>query len=277
MDGPGCTYVDGVWSAPEHATVPVDDRAFLYGDGVFESLRTRDGTAVRLDAHLARLAAGAATLGIVRVPPRAALTEIVVETIERAGLPDAYVRITLTRGSATGFDPTVAAAPRLVVSARALPQRPRAGGMSLALLDPGPIPADPPPGVKATGAFLRHTLGRLRARAAGADDGLWRDPEANVTEATTSNVFAVSGGVLHTPPPAVCLPGITRGAVLWAAQGEGMATATDPLPTETVLAADEVFLTNSVGGVQAVTMIGTTELTPGPVTRRFAEIVAEIV
>lgn len=277
MDGPGCAYIDGVWTTPEHATVPVHDRGFLYGDGVFESLRTRAGAPVRLDAHLTRLRTGAATLGIGPVPARTTLAEIVVEAVERAGLPDAYVRITVTRGASTGFDPAASGAPHVVVTALALPRRPRPEGAVLALLAPGPIPVDPPPDVKATGAFLRHTLGRLRAHAAGADDGVWRDPDANVTEATTSNVFAVTGGVLRTPPPSVCLPGITRGDVLWAAQAEGMTTSTDPLPTEVVLAADEVFLTNSVGGVQPVTRIGSTVLAAGPVTRRLAEIAAEIV
>lgn len=277
MDGRGCAYVGGMWSAPDAATVPVHDRAFLYGDGVFESLRTRGGVPARLDAHLARLGAGAAALGIEGVPDQDALAHVVRQGIERAGLPDAYLRITLSRGVASGFDPAGSGPPGLVVTVLALPPPPPAGGVHLALLDPGPIPTDPPPGVKATGAFLRHTLGRLRARSAGADDGLWRDPDANVTEATTSNVFAVTGDILRTPPAAVCLPGITRADVLRLAEAEGMATVTDALPTEALLGADEVFLTNSVAGVQPVTRIGTTDFAVGPATGRFAGAVAEIV
>lgn len=278
MDQQGSAYVNGVWSAPDDASVPVHDRGFLYGDGVFESLRTRDGIPVHLDAHLTRLGTGATALGIERVPDQAALADVVRQGVERAGLPDAYVRITLTRGGPPGFDPAGGGGPPgLVVTVLALPPRPHAGGARLALLEPAPVPADPPPGVKATGAFLRHTLGRLRARAAGADDGLWRDPDANVTEATTSNVFAVTDDVLHTPPATVCLPGITRGDVLRLAEAEAMTTITDPLPTAALLAADEVFLTNSVAGVQGVQRVGTTDFAIGPVTRRFAEIVAEIV
>lgn len=275
--GRGCVYVDGVWSGPDAAVVPASDRGFLYGDGVFESLRTRDGVPVRLAAHLDRLRAGAAAVGIEAGPAPGEIATVVAEAVDRGGIADAYVRVTLTRGSTGGFDPAGAGPPRLVVSVAGLPPPPPPGGVSLALLPPGPLPEHPPPHVKATAGFMRHTLGRIRAHHAGHDDALWREPGGDVTESTSSNVFAVTSGVVHTPPTGVCLPGITRADVLDAARDAGLATSEAPLSTATLLGADEVFLTNSVAGVVAVRAVAAAAFIPGPVTRALAAAVAEVV
>lgn len=272
-----CVYVDGEWSSQPDASVPAHDRGFLFGDGVFESLRTRGGAPVRLHAHLERLAAGAAELGIEHVPDPARIEAVVHEALERAGTPDAYVRVTVTRGAAGGFDPSDAGDPRLVVSVAELTTPRAAAGVTLALLPPGPVPEHPPPHVKATGAFLRHTIGRRRARQAGYDDGVWRDADANVTEATSSNVFAVFGRLVRTPPEEVCLPGVTRADVLAAARAAGLATSTAPLATADLLDADEVFLTSSVAGVVAARRVAGVDLEPGPVTRRLAAEIEAIV
>lgn len=274
--GRGCVYVDGTWSAQGEAVVPITDRGFLYGDGVFESLRTRDGVPVRLAAHLDRLSAGAAAVGFDGVPAAEEVGAVVAEALERGGIADAYVRVTLTRGSTGGFDPVGAGPARLVVSVADLPRAPSAAGISLALLAPSPLPEHPPPQVKATAGFMRHTLGRARARRAGCDDALWRDPAGHVTEATAANVFAVSARLVHTPPTSVCLPGITRADVLDAARDAGLATSVAPLSTEALLGADEVFLTSSVAGVVAVRAVAGTALSPGPVTRALADAIAEV-
>lgn len=273
----GCVYVDGRWYAQGEPALPAEDRGFLFGDGVFESLRARDGVPVRLGAHLDRLASSAAAVGIEAIPPREAVADIAREAVERAGLADAYLRITLTRGASGGFDPEGASPPRLVVSALPPPPPPPATGVSAALLPPSALPDHPPPQVKATAGFLRQTLGRRKARAAGYDDAIWRDPAANVTEATSSNVFAVTGALVRTPPESVCLPGITRAAVLEAARSLGFATSVAPLPTDALLVADEVFLTNAVAGVVAVRQVAGVSLVPGPVTRELAGVIAEIV
>lgn len=271
----GCVHVDGMWFAHDEPSLPASDRGFLFGDGVFESLRARDGVPVRLDAHLDRLAASAAAVGIDDAPPAATIAEVTREAVDRAGIADAYVRITLTRGASGGFDPEGAATPRLVVSALEPPPPPPAGGVSVALMPPSALPDHPPPQVKATAGFLRQTLGRRKARAAGYDDAVWRDPEANVTEATSSNVFTVTGSLVQTPPESVCLPGITRAAVLAAARRLGLPTSTAPLSTDALLVADEVFLTNSVAGVVAVRRVSGVDLAPGPVAHDLAGVLAE--
>lgn len=277
MDGPApsSVHVDGSWFTPGEPAIPADDRGFLYGDGVFESLRARGGEPVHLDAHLERLAASAAAVGIEGVPARAAIADTAREAVRRCGVDDAYVRITLTRGASGAFDPERAGAARLVVVALAPPPPPPAGGVTVALLPPAPLPDMPPPQVKSTAGFLRQTLGRRRARTAGFDDAVWRDPDANVTEATSSNVFAVKGARVHTPPATVCLPGITRAVVLRAARALGLATSTAPMPTRDLLAADEVFITNSVAGVVPVRRVAGVDFEPGPVTRELAEVSAE--
>jgi len=277
---PGCVCVDGVFSAPLDAAVPACDRGFLYGDAVFESMRTRDGAPVRLDAHLDRLALGCDVLGITGAPSRSALGALVRETVACSGLEDAYVRVAVTRGQGDGVGPSAAGPPLVVIWALRMPPRPRPDGVDVALLAPEPVPTAPPVTVKSAN-FLRAVMARREAAAKGCDDALYRDDGGCVTEATTSNLFVVAGSCLRTPPERVCLAGITRSDVLAGAASLGLVADERPLGPEDLFSADEVFLTNSVAGAFAVRSVGgrpvgRTERRPGPVTAAVGEMLARL-
>ncbi len=272
----GCIYLNGTFLAPGEARVSVFDRGFLYGDGVFESLRTYGGVPFRLDAHLTRLASALDEVGIVGVPAPKQLQGIVAETLARAGLPDAYLRITVTRGTQFegGPAPRDGLAPTVVVVALPLHGYPAAAyerGVTAVLLWPRAVADRPAPAVKSL-SFQRGVLGKQQVVSRGAHEGFYLDGSGHVTEGTTSNVFAVQGGALRTPPREVCLDGVTRREVLAIARDRGLPAAEAPVTIESLHAADEVFVTNSLAELLPVVEIEGRPVgagLPGPIWRQL--------
>lgn len=252
------------------------DRGFLYGDGVFETLRTYGGTPFRLDAHLARLGDALAEVGITGAPGPAELGRIVAETLARAELPEAYLRITVTRGEQIegGPEPRLDVQPTVVVTALPLRQYPAVAyerGVSVVVLWPRNVADRPAPGVKST-SFQRGVLGRRQVASRSAQDGLYLDGCGNVTEGTVSNVFVVEHGALRTPPREVCLAGVTRAEVLAIARGRGLAVVEAPVPVDLLHRAEEVFLTNSLAELLPVVEIEGRPVgsgCPGPIWRQL--------
>ncbi len=244
--------------APEDATVSVFDRGFLFGDDVFETLRTAGGRPVAWIPHLARLRRSAAVLGIAVPWSDAELRAIVDATHAATGNPDSVVRLVVTRGRGPMMlDPRRVADPLLVVYALplALPGeddyvrglRARIVGVAR----PGARTLDPQ--VKA-GNYLPNIQALREALAAGDDDAILLGESGAVAEGPTSNVFAVVGGAVVTPPIAEgILAGITRAIVLELAADLGAAERR--LWPDDLRAADEVFLTSSVRGPIAVTTL----------------------
>lgn len=256
------------------ATVRVFDHGFLYGDGIFETMRLYRGTPFRLCAHLERLARGAATLELPHPPSTAALTAAVADTIKQAQLDDGQLRITVTRGEWPGtFDPSACKQSTVVIAALplAIRRQSHAAGLTVVTVGARNPNSDPPPTVKST-SFQGAVLGRLRAQQAGADEGLWTDADTNVTESTTANVFAVISGCLRTPPAKVCLPGITRQVVLDLATETDLDVVVAPLSLDDLVQADEAFLTSSLAEIVPIRSIDGASIgscVPGPWTERL--------
>jgi branched-chain amino acid aminotransferase len=248
-DSPGRISIDGELHAPGSALVPYSDYGFLYGDGVFETLRTYGGRPFRLPAHLARLEEGLATVEIQGAPPTAELSRWFQAALDEARLPEAYCRITVTRGKSAGrLDPANCGKPTVVIAV--LPLRAPAAsvwrdGLHAVLLWPRARGDRPPPSVKST-SFQRTVLARLELARKKAGEGLFLDEEGHVTEGSVSNVFACFGRALITPPPDVCLRGVTRAEVLSIARAEGLAVSEEPLLPARLWEADEVFVTSSL-------------------------------
>jgi len=271
--------VDGVVAPLAEAKVSVLDRGFLYGDSVFETLRTYRGSPFALDRHLARLERSA-SLAYIELPlPLADLAREVREAIALAGNAESYVRVMLTRGRGElGLDPGLAGrATRVVIVA----------------------PLEPPPGVvyergidavtfatrrfadgtDAAGAkignYLVSVLAMRRARAAGAGEALIVDGRGAVVEGATSNVFFVAEAALVTPPEADgILPGITRAVVLDVARARSMPVTFRSPRLEELPAFDEVFVTSSIRELVAVVRIDGRPVgagTPGEMYRRVLE------
>jgi branched-chain amino acid aminotransferase len=272
-------WLDGKIVDGSEARIPVTDHGFLYGDGVFEGIRVLAGRVYRLDDHLARLDASARAVGMSldAVGGRGALGEIVRETLRAFDADDAYVRLIVSRGEgALGVDPTTCPIPRVVCIAAALrlyPEELLARGLDLVTSRWRRPSADVlDPGVKSMN-YLNNALAKLDARRQGADEALLLNAAGLVAEASVANVFAVSGGLLRTPPPSDgALAGLTRAGVLAIAADEGLATEERSLRRVDLLGADEVFLTGSGAGIVPVRSLDGEPVgpgRPGPVTERI--------
>jgi branched-chain amino acid aminotransferase len=276
----GCVSVNGRLCEPAEAAVSAFDAGFLLGDGLFESLRATDGVPYLLERHLRRLCAAAAALEFAHVPSPEALAEQVLRTVRRAALPHAYVRVTVTRGTGgVGLAPP-AGAPTVVVAV--LPAQPlaEAGSVIAATLlwcGREPQPGDARLGFELTGrprpedthlstspwravaakstSWQPAVLARRRVEALGADEGLYVAADGHVLEGVSSNVFAVAGGRLLTPPASQCLPGVTRARVIELARDHGAPVLEAPLGLDALREAEEVFVTNAVLGLRAVASV----------------------
>jgi len=254
--------------APEHATISIFDRGFLFGDGVFEVFRTWDETAIDLDAHLTRLYASAAHLDLKAIDQDRA-ADAVERTLANSGPGEKRIRVVLTRGPGALLARPAALGPgRMIVIVEPLPAQPKE--LSLAVVD-WPLPRRTGVAHK-TLAYLDHVLARELAASAGADEALRLGADGDVVECATSNVFIVSGGAVATPPTDIgILPGVTRARVLAACAVAGIKAAERRLSPAEVQGADEVFVTSAVRGVVPVTRLDGNPRTAGPVTRRIID------
>ncbi len=261
---------------PGEATVSVFDRGFLYGDSVYETMRTAGGHAVEMTRHLDRLRRSAAGIGLEIPFSDAALRAAIAETHAATGNPDSYVRVMVTRGAGPlQLDPRVSASPVLVVLVQEL-KLPTpamyAAGLSVRIVDVHKISARSlDPSLK-TGNYLNSIQALRQAAASAAEDAIMCNAAGHVAEGATSNVFMVKEGRVITPSLATgLLEGITRALVMRLAGDLGIACSEGVVWPDQVRAADELFLTSSVRGLMAVTTLDGQPLGagPGPLTRRL--------
>lgn len=275
---PGCVWHNGVFLAPDDVRVSPFDFGWLYGDGLFETLRTYGRRPFLLSAHLARLARSADQLGFPPLPSEAEFEAAVLGAVERAGLPEAYIRITVTRGIGTaGLDPAGCKTPTVLVAALTLRTWSAAlysEGARLTVLWPRGHQDWPLPTIKSI-SYQRTVIARAELKRRGADEGIYLDEDGCVTETSVSNLFIVRGKTVLTPPATRCLPGITRAEVLDIAREAGLDAREESLRPEDLRAADEVFLTGSLAElVPAVQldghMLGSGR--PGPVWNQLRSL-----
>jgi branched-chain amino acid aminotransferase len=276
-------WIEGAPIDADRACVPVFDRGFLYGDSVYEVLRTFSGKPFALVEHLDRLERSAAAL-LIRLPPRAEIERAIAETLAACGAPDAYIRVMVTRGAGElGLDPSLADRPRLIVMVRPvkLPDPAQyAEGVEVAIVGRSRTAAPGQPGaidpqVK-SGNYLVSVLAVAEARRRGAYEAILTDSVGRITEGGSSNFFVVRGGRIATPPvSAGLLEGITRGKVIGAARQAGLAVDEVPLWPVDLHRSDEAFLTSSVRGILPIVRVDGDALgggNPGPVTRQVMSL-----
>ncbi len=268
----GCVNVNGRLFEPREATVSALDAGFLLGDGLFESLRASDGVPYLLDRHLARLLSAAAEMEFENMPACEILAEEVHRTIERSALADAYVRVTVTRGSGTTAPGSPSEPPSEPPSGSPSgpPSGPPSGSPTVVIAAlPAPARARPDGGIEATllpppderGAKAKSTsrqqavLARRRVDRRGAGEGVYVSESDHVLEGVSSNVFVVRHGRLLTPPPEECLPGITRARLLELARDAGLTALETPVVLGVLMDAEEAFVTNAVQGPRPVRAI----------------------
>jgi len=277
-------YIDGDFVPKEGASIPLFDHGYLYGDGVFEGVRTYNGKVFRLDPHLERLFFSARALGFSLGDLTIdSVRAVVLELCRRNDHENGYIRITLSRGTGLGLDPAhIDTRPRLMVSTQQL----RLYGNDLyekgltmitcATRVPSPDTIDPR--IKTTGKYINNILAKMEANRVGAGEGLMLNAQGYVAEATGDNLFIVKDGIVRTPPPSAgCLKGITRQAAMELAEQQlRLQVREENLTLYDVYTCDECFLTGTAAEIIPAVSLdlrplgsGTTTGTPGDVTRRL--------
>ncbi|MEY3032573.1 MAG: branched-chain-amino-acid transaminase [Planctomycetia bacterium] len=261
------------------ARISVFDHGLLYGDGVFEGLRSYAGRVFRLDAHLDRLWASARAICLEIPLAKEALAKAVIDTLAANGLEDGYIRLIVTRGAGTlGLDPNRCSNPQVIIIADTIslyPQEFYDQGLRIVTAATQRIqPAALSPRIKSLN-YLNNIMAKLEGLRAGCVEALMLNHKGEVAECTGDNVFVVRSGRLLTPPPdAGILEGITRNAVMELAHAAGIDCREATLTRHDLYTADECFLTGTAAEVIPVVDIDGRAIgsgVPGPVTSRLKD------
>jgi branched-chain amino acid aminotransferase len=255
--------------------VSVFDRSFCYGDGLFETFRVHNGLAFRLADHLARLRTSADQLGFAVPFSNADIEDHVDALVAENDLPEAMVRIHLSRGTGRrGYSPRGANEPAYVLSAHPAPPitpgRPPAWRMRTS---PHRWHSDDPLVRHKTASRLINVIAKAEAEEAGYDDAFFVNEHGDVVEATCANVFWFEGNLVCTPPlTAGVLPGVTRRTLLQLAAANGLKTEEKNLPISRLKVVDGAFLSLSSFGVIEISRIDQTILPVHELTARLQRL-----
>ena len=256
---------------PGEPVIHVDDEAFMRGRGAFETMRVYGGRPFRLSAHLERLEASCARLGV-EPPPRATVEELAARALDHAAVPDATMRVYATPGHGGG--------PTAVVVVADLPsdlEQLRERGMHVISVEFQP--ALLMGGVKST-SYALNMVAVDAAHGRGADDAVFVSTDGTVLEATTSNVWWRSGGCLYTPElDAGILAGVTRGVLLELAPGLGYEVVEGRFPLAELAGAEEAFTSSSVREVMSVVALDGAAIgdgQPGPAATALQTALREL-
>ncbi|RDZ65554.1 4-amino-4-deoxychorismate lyase [Haloferax sp. Atlit-12N] len=273
-------HVDGELAPAESASIPITDRGFLYGDAAFETLRAYGGEVFHWDAHADRLAETCDALGMGHGLSDDDLRARIDETLAANDLDEAYVRLSVTRGSQGGrLTPAEEVDPRVVVIVEPLARGGRGsdpvwdGPASVQTVKTRRIPDRSLPARAKTHNYLNGILARVELRVTGADEALMLDADGYVTEGATSNLFFVEDDALCTPGlDGPVLPGITRRVVLDLARQEGIPIRERRFTPDDVRGANEAFLTNSTWELRPVETVDGIQVGDGPVTKLLSRL-----
>ncbi|NOT21179.1 MAG: branched-chain amino acid aminotransferase [Nitrospiraceae bacterium] len=274
-------YLNDRFVKEDEAVVSVFDHGFLYGDGVYETIRSYGNRIFMRDQHLARLRRSADAIGLTIPIPEHRWPALLHEAMTRNDLgderTDAYLRITISRGAGgIGLDPALCQTPTLVIMTKPLtppsPQTYRNGVSLIVAKTRRNLPSALDPQIKATN-FLNNILAKREAIAAGAFDSILLNWESHLTECTISNLFFVRTGRLCTPALSCgLLDGITRDIVLSLAREARIPIDEGHFGIEAIHKADECFITNTSMEVMPVTIVDGHPVgvgTPGPLTQQL--------
>jgi branched-chain amino acid aminotransferase len=273
--------VGGKLTHRDQAAVSPFDSVVQGGDAVWEGLRLYNGRIFRLDEHLARLRKSAQALAFDQIPADEEIIAELRRTLAANQMTDSvHIRLTLTRGVkiTSGMDPRLNQfGPTLIV----LPEHKApvydGGGITLitsSVRRTAPDSLDPK---IHHNNLLTSILAKIEANVAGADDALMLDQHGFVAETNATHIFLVTDGVLGTPSTAACPEGITRQAVLDLAAGAGIRCAVGNYSLTQLYAAEELFVTGTMGGLTPVLALDGRTIgagKPGPVTAQLADLYA---
>ncbi|MFO1518754.1 MAG: aminotransferase class IV [bacterium] len=269
-------YYNGLYLDEHRALIPAADRAFLVGEGLFETLRAYERHVVFLDDHLKRMSEAASVLGLDFPVSMARLKFLIYETLHVNRLSNAVIRVFITpEGSGIGDLDSPPQKINLLISCRDFTPFPESyyrEGVSCVIAkgiyaEMGLIAQ-----MKST-SYLTRVLTRRQAKSQGAFEGILLNAEGEVTEGSGSNLFVVQRGKIYTPPlSSGLLAGVTRAQVFGRAEREGIALEEKKLLPGDLWEADELFLTSTLKEVMPVSSVDGKKVRSqgmGPVTERL--------
>jgi branched-chain amino acid aminotransferase len=268
-------YISGKFYDKADAKISVYDHGLLYGDGVFEGLRSYGGKVFQLQEHLRRLYESAKSIWLEIPISIEAMTAAVLETLIVNNLEDAYIRLIVTRGAGSlGLDPTRTSDPQIIIIADKITLYPAEYyDKGLEIITASTIrnhPAALSPRIKSLN-YLNNILAKIEGLKAGCIEAMMLNSKGEVAECTGDNIFLVRHKKLLTPSiEAGILEGVTRDAVIQLARESEIEVREIPLTKHDVYIADEVFLTGTAAEVIPVVKIDNRTIgsgEPGPITR----------
>lgn len=278
-------YISGKLYDKQDAKISVYDHGLLYGDGVFEGIRSYNGKVFRLEQHLERLWKSAKAIALEIPMTREAIGQAIYDTLAANGLNDGYIRLVVTRGSGTlGLDPNKCSNPEVIIITDLISLYPAEfyqNGMEIVTASTiRNHPAALSPRIKSLN-YLNNILAKIEGQRANCVEALMLNVRGEVAECTGDNLFLVRDQVLLTPPlDAGILEGVTRDAVIELAQEARIAFREMTLSRHDVYVADECFLTGTAAEVVPVVKIDGRPIgdgKPGPITGQLMRAFHELV
>ncbi|MCE2414517.1 branched-chain-amino-acid transaminase [Candidatus Poribacteria bacterium] len=270
-------YIDGEFLPKAEAKVSVFDHGLLYGDGVFEGIRSYNGGVFKLDEHLERLYDSAKSIMLEIPIPIETMKETVLETLRRNHLTEAYIRLVITRGVGDlGLDPDKCPKPSIIIIADKIalyPQKFYQEGLEIVTVSIRRNYSEAVnPRVKSLN-YLNNILAKIEGKQSGAEEVLMLNAEGYVVECSGDNIFWVKNDVLVTPPVHMgILEGVTRNSVIDLARDAGMRVEERVFTRHDLYIADECFLTGTAAEVIPVVKIDRRAIgdgQPGKVTEKL--------
>ena len=272
-------YINGTLHDKEDAKISVYDHGLLYGDGVFEGIRSYAGKVFRLSEHIDRLWDSAKAIWLEIPISKQEMAGAIRQTLKVNGIEDGYVRAVVTRGSGTlGIDPNKCIDPQVIIIADRISLYPdELYEKGLEIITVSTVrnhPASLSPRIKSLN-YLNNILAKIEGLQAGCIEALMLNHKGEVAECTGDNIFLVRGGVVLTPPnEAGILEGITRDVVIELAREMGIEVREIALTKHDVYIADECFLTGTAAEVVPVVKVDSRSIgdgTPGKITRELID------
>ena len=273
-------FLNGEFVPAAQAVISVFDRGFLYGDGVFETMRVTRAAPFRWGQHWERLQRGANFLKLLLPFNVEALRSFAEELIERNQMPEGVLRLTVSRGAGPrGYSPQSADHPTVVMTLHAPPVLDLKAPPRWHLITSSyRVAAGDPLLPFKTCNKLRQVLARAEADAAGADEALLLNSAGHIAEASAANLFWINDNVICTPPPSCgLLPGVTRQAVLEVCDRRGWAWREVAAGPEVLVSAQGIFLTLSTWGLLAVATLDERALGQSPLTEELRQAYWQLV
>lgn len=271
------TFLNGRFVPEVEAVIPVNDRGFMYGDGLFETVRVVNGRLFRMPQHLERLARGATFLKIKLPFTARELEQFAERLIEDNQMTEAMLRLTVTRGPGErGYLPKANGQPSIVMTLHPAPSCENPVQWSLVSSSYRVLAADPLSSFKTLNK-LTHVMARAEAAEKGADEALLINTNGEVAETASGNLFWIyNEKICTTPTGRGVLPGITRAVVLEICQALGLLTNKRVIKPEALRNSEGIFVTQTTYGIVPVATFDGEPVAPSPLVDQIFNAYREL-